>query len=115
MKRSSGILIQVIVLVALIAVIGGLLLGPDAIANIIEAKKELTVAEGHRELDFAAAEAIRANARQVDTVTSTLSMGSMLLCLGPVFLVVLLLAFAAAAIFSQKNNDPHDIPDGVDL
>lgn len=63
-------IVQFLVFLGLLAVVVGLLFLPGEIEKILDAQAEVITAEGHRELDFAAAEAIRANARQVDAVTT---------------------------------------------
>ena len=106
MKRNSAIA-GVICLILLAVAVYVIIFGPGEVVDILDAQADVITAEGHRELDFAAAEAIRANARQVDAVTSgiELTQGLVVICPAMVFLCI---GLAAVGLFFKGKDDNYD-------
>lgn len=102
--KNQNPLGQLLFLIVLL-IIGFLLLkGPESIAKINESKAVLAEAEGNRELHFAAADAIRANAEMVRDVGNVMTLFSGVAALLPfVFVGVAMLVFFG--IRAAKRND----------
>jgi hypothetical protein len=95
--------INVLILILCIAVIAAFILIPENLAKLADAQEEIILAEGHRELDFAAAEAIYANARQVDAVTNGIVMTQAAICIGPAALVVIVVTLFAIVVVRRDE------------
>ena len=78
---------------------------PTQLVALLDSRTDMITAEGHRELDFAAAEAIRANARQVDAVTTGMNLGGAALCLTPLVLAGALVA----VVFVRRSGGINDL------
>ena len=104
-SRAAGVIALILLAIAMYVVI----FGPGEVVSILDAQAEVITAEGHRELDFAAAEAIRANARQVDMVTSGLELTQAVAVVCPAAALFGLLVLAAIVILGVgRKNDKSD-------
>jgi len=103
-NRAAGFAALILLAVAMYVVI----FGPGEVVNVLDAQAGVITAEGHRELDFAAAEAIRANARQVDMVTSGLELTQVVAVLCPAAALFIVLVLAAMVILGMGKNDKSD-------
>lgn len=103
MKATRSV--AVLSLIAIIAL--AILTLPAQLTSLVDARTDMVTAEGHRELDFAAAEAIRANARQVDAVTMGLQLGQVAVCAVPM-LIAVIAVLAVIIVFRGRDADYPD-------
>ena len=103
-SRAAGVIALILLAIAMYVVV----FGPGEVVSILDAQAGVITAEGHRELDFAAAEAIRANARQVDMVTSGLELTQAVAIVCPAALLGLLVLAAIVILGVGRKNDKSD-------